>query len=69
MREQISQLGVFFTIMGAGSFILNLIGFQFKLLIWIDHWGTSTGFLIRIGLIIVGAILFFVTLKPSEQST
>lgn len=56
-------IGSFAFIMGAGSFVLNLIGMEFKLLMWIDLWGPGVGLAIRLGLMAVGAILWVVGLK------
>lgn len=53
------SLGGFLVLMGAGSFVLNLINMEFKLLSWIDTWGSTTGMMIKIALIVVGAALWF----------
>ena len=45
-------------LLGAGSFILNMMDRQFTLLMWIDNWGPTVGIAIRVGLIILGALLF-----------
>jgi len=57
------QFGIFLAIMGVGSFVLNLIGMEFRLLMWIDLWGTAIGTAIRIGLVILGALLFVIGMK------
>jgi hypothetical protein len=57
---QLAQLGSFLAFMGGGSFILHFIGMEFILLSWIDAWGSGTGFLIRIAMIVFGGILYFV---------
>ncbi len=56
-------IGSFLFIMGAGSFVLNLIGMEFKLLMWIDLWGPNVGLAIRLGLMAVGGALWAVCLK------
>ena len=56
-------IGTFLFIMGAGSFVLNLIGMEFKLLMWIDLWGPSVGLAIRLGLMAAGGALWAVGLK------
>lgn len=60
-------IGGFLMLMGAGSFVLNLIGMEFRLLMWIDLWGPTVGMAIRIGLMVVGALLFFLGLKAEES--
>lgn len=60
-------IGGFLMLMGAGSFVLNLIGMEFRLLMWIDLWGPTVGLLIRIGLIAVGALLFFLGMQADAS--
>ena len=43
---------------GLGSIILSFIGMQFIILAWIDWWGPTMGWAIRITLIVVGAALW-----------
>ncbi|MBC8757339.1 hypothetical protein H2O64_21905 [Kordia sp. YSTF-M3] len=53
-------IGTYLAIFGAGSIILYFFEMQFKLLMWIDSWGETTGWAIRIGMIVVGIVLFFI---------
>lgn len=53
------SLGGLLFILGAGSFVLNLLGMEFKLLGWIDNWGPTAGIGIRVGLIVVGGAMWF----------
>ena len=52
-------IGGFMVLLGAGSFVLHFMDREFTLLSWIDNWGATAGIAIRIGLIVVGAILWF----------
>ena len=52
------QIGGFLVLMGAGSFILNMLGREFTLIMWIDNWGQAAGIAIRIALILAGAGLW-----------
>jgi hypothetical protein len=45
------------TILGGGSFVLNLVDMEFKLLMLIDMFGPLVGNCIRIGLITIGVAL------------
>ncbi|MCI4567932.1 hypothetical protein [Lysobacter sp. CFH 32150] len=54
-------------IFGVGSFVLNLLGMEFKLLGWIDNWGATTGIAIRVGLIVVGAALWLIGRKQEAS--
>lgn len=52
-----STIGRILVFFGIGSFILNYMSMEFKLLMWIDNWGFRTGVLIRIGFIVLGVLL------------
>jgi hypothetical protein len=43
---------------GLGSILLNLIHVEFLLMMWVDMWGPETGWAIRIGMIVVGTLLW-----------
>ena len=53
-------------LLGAGSFILNMLGMQFTLIMWIDNWGPTVGLIIRIAMIIVGAGLWFAAMRQES---
>lgn len=53
------SLGSTLFILGLGSIVLNLIHVEFLLLIWVDMWGPTVGWIIRIVMIAVGAAWFF----------
>ncbi|ANM29576.1 hypothetical protein ABI59_08295 [Acidobacteria bacterium Mor1] len=61
-------LGGFMVLMGAGSFVLNMMEREFTLLMWIDNWGTTVGMVIRIALIVVGAGLWFAGKKQEDAA-
>lgn len=46
--------GIWFIIMGAGSFLLHFINMEFILLSWVDLWGPTIGTAIRVGFIALG---------------
>lgn len=49
--------------------MLSLIGYNLRLLMWIDMWGEGVGWGIRIGLVLLGGLLFFLLpSSPEEQS-
>ncbi len=60
------QIGTYLAIFGIGSIVLSFFQMEFKILMWIDTWGETTGWAIRIGMIVIGAILFFMG-KPKEK--
>jgi hypothetical protein len=54
------SIGGLLAFLGAGSFVLHFLNREFTLLSWVDNWGPSVGNAIRIGMIVVGAALWFV---------
>ena len=54
--KKIGSLLLFF---GVGTIVLNLIGFEFAILGWIDNWGETVGWAIRGAMIVAGGALFF----------
>lgn len=57
------SIGGLLFVLGLGSFLLNFMNMEFKLLSWVDNWGPGAGVAIRIGLIVVGALLWLVGRK------
>ena len=49
-----ARFGVFLIILGVGSVILHQIGMEFILLGWVDHWGTTVGWVIRGAMVVIG---------------
>lgn len=52
------QFGGTLILFGVGSIILNLINMEFILLMWVDMWGPTVGWIIRIAMIVLGGVLF-----------
>jgi len=63
------QIGGLMALLGAGSFVLNMMGREFSLLMWIDAWGPTAGTAIRIGLVVVGAGLWFLGNKQETEAS
>jgi len=61
------SIGGLLVLLGAGSFVLHFMDMEFRLLSWVDTWGAGTGNGIRIGMIVVGAIVWY--LGRSSQSS
>jgi hypothetical protein len=62
------KLGGYLFFFGVGSIILNFFNMQFRLLSWIDNWGTTVGWSIRIGLVVVGGALWLLGNKQTEPA-
>ena len=66
--KQLAGLLLFF---GAGSIVLNLVGMEFTLLMWMDAWGEATSWFIKIGMLVAGAGLWLLghALENPEEAT
>lgn len=51
------RLGFNLILFGLGSIALNFFHFEFVLLMWVDTWGPTVGWAIRIGLVALGVVL------------
>lgn len=60
IKDKISSLGAFLSFAGVASGALSFFNYNLRILMWIDNWGTATGWAIRGGLVVVGGILYFV---------
>ena len=59
MKEKLGKGGLLLGAMGIMSIILSIFNYNIRLLAWVDLWGNTMGWVIRIGLIVVGGALFF----------
>ena len=57
---KMSGWGLTFIVMGLGSFLLNMIGVEFALLMWVDNWGPTVGAVIRLGFAALGVVMMVV---------
>jgi hypothetical protein len=60
------KIGSYMAIFGVLAIVLNFFDRVPTILMWIYSWGETAAWAIKIGLIVVGAILFFMG-KPSEE--
>ncbi len=58
---------MYMALAGIISTVLSFMGRNLSILIWIDMWGETMGWVIRIGFIILGAALFL--MGPAETET
>ncbi len=52
-------LGLFLLVIGAAALILPLTGAEFIFLSWIGNWGETISWVIRGGIFLLGALLYF----------
>ncbi len=62
-------IGMYMAIAGIASIALLFANMNLIILSWIDMWGDTIGWVIRIGLVVVGGILFFMGNAPEEEHT
>ena len=65
MLQKLKGLGGFLALAGVVSAVLSFVGYELRLLMWIDSWGTGVGWGIRGALLVGGLALMF--LIPSEK--
>lgn len=63
------KIGSYMVFFGLFAIILNFLDRVPSLLIWIYSWGDTTAWAIKIGLIVIGAVLFFMGGKSEEPDT
>ncbi|HOU84877.1 MAG TPA: hypothetical protein PLE16_14735 [Spirochaetota bacterium] len=66
MKSKISSAGGFLFLLGIASIVMYFIGFVPKILVWIDMWGETIGWAIRIGITVLGGLLFLVSTKMKD---
>ncbi len=62
------SIGGLLFFLGLGSFVLHYMNMEFKLLMWVDNWGPTTGTLIRIGMIVVGGGLWLLGHRRESEA-
>ena len=62
------KLGGYMFFFGVGSIILDFLNMEFIILSWIDQWGATVGWSIRIGLAVVGGILWLVGRRQAQTA-
>ncbi len=54
------RIGIYIALFGIAAIILPYFERQLVILSWIDNWGETVSWVIKIGLIVVGVVLFFI---------
>lgn len=63
------KIGGYIAFFGALAIVLDLFDRVPTLLQWIYNWGDTTAWTIKIGFIIIGAVLYFKGGKKQEDTT
>jgi hypothetical protein len=62
------SIGFLLLLFGAGSFILKEMDMEFKLMGWVDKWGTDTGNIIKIAFAVVGLVLVALSFRKKADA-
>lgn len=60
------KVGSYMALIGVGLIVLPFVGLTIRFTDWIYEWGEGVAWAIKIGLVVVGAVLFFLG-KPEEE--
>ncbi|WP_298474920.1 hypothetical protein [uncultured Maribacter sp.] len=58
-KLKLQRLGGVLALFGLGSIILSFFDYNFILLVWMDFFGPTLAWILRISLVIIGAVLYF----------
>ena len=61
------RIGSIMALLGIAAVVMNYLDRVPRLLMWIYNWGDTTAWIIKIGLIVVGAALYFLGPKEEED--
>lgn len=67
IKSKLGQGGFVLAAMGIISALLSFFNYNIRLLSWIDVWGSTMGWILRIVFVIVGGALFFLFGRASEE--
>ena len=62
------SIGMYMALAGLFSVGFNFLDRELSILGWIDMWGDTIGWVIRIGLIVVGGALFLMIPKDEKKT-
>jgi hypothetical protein len=62
------SIGFLLLLLGAGSFILKSMDRQFRLMSWVDEWGTDTGNIIKIAFAVAGLVLVVLSFRKKPAA-
>lgn len=67
LKSKVSGFGGAAALFGLVSIVLSFFDYNLRILMWIDSWGETMAWVIRIGLIIVGLAVYFVMNVPADE--
>ena len=69
LKSKIGKGGLILAAMGVISIVLSVFNYNVRLLAWVDLWGDTMGWVIRILLIVLGGGIFFLFGRDEETET
>ncbi len=60
--------GGWLAFIGAGSFVMHMLNMEFIVISWIDNWGIGIGNGIRIAMVVVGGIMWFIGKQQADKA-
>lgn len=67
IKLKLGKIGLVMAAMSIMSIVLAIFNYNIRLLAWIDIWGTTMGWIIRIALIVGGGALFFLFRRDEDS--
>lgn len=67
IKTKLGKGGLLLAAIGIMSMVLSIFNYNIRLLAWVDVWGNTMGWVIRILLIIGGGALFFLFGREEEE--
>lgn len=68
VRDKLSAIGGFLVFAGVVSSLLQLIGYELRILMVLNEAGPVVAWGVRIGLIVLGAVFFFMAPKKAPET-
>lgn len=67
LTAKLGKGGLILAALGIMSIVLSIFNYNIRLLAWIDLWGETMGWVIRITLIIIGALVYYFFGQDDEE--
>ena len=63
IRQIVSTAGAVIALYVITSSIFHVIGYNMRLLVWVDQWGGAAGWAIRVLLVATGGVMYYIGRK------
>ena len=63
VRQVVSTAGAVIALYVMVSSVFHIIGHNMRLLVWVDQWGPAVGWVIRVLLIVIGGVMYYIGRK------